>query len=80
MHEMHVIKDLFEDLLKLAKENNAQKVTNVYIKMGDFTEINQDILTYFFEQQGKGTVLDGAKVHFEDSNMRELRLISFDCE
>jgi len=80
MHEMHVIKKLFQDLLKLAEENNTKKVTNVYLKMGQFTEINPEILTYFFKEQGKGTPLQAAELHFEDSDMRELRLVSFDCE
>ncbi|MBU1087673.1 MAG: hydrogenase maturation nickel metallochaperone HypA [Candidatus Omnitrophica bacterium] len=80
MHEMHVIKNLFQDLLKLADENNTRKITNVYLKMGLFTEINPEILTYFFKEQGKGTPLESAKLHFADSDMRELKLVSFDCE
>ncbi len=80
MHEMHVIKNLFQDLLKLAKENNTKKVTNVYLKMGQFTEINPEILKFFFKEQAKNTPLESAMIHFEGSDMRELRLISFDCE
>ncbi|MFH1062246.1 MAG: hydrogenase/urease maturation nickel metallochaperone HypA [Candidatus Omnitrophota bacterium] len=80
MHEMHVIKNLFQDLLKLAEKNNTKKITNVYLKMGQFTEINPEILTYFFKEQSKNTPLQTAKLHFEDSDMRELRLVSFDCE
>lgn len=80
MHEMHILKNLFEDLLKLASDNNTKKITNVYLKMGQFTEINPEILKYFFKEQAKGTALQTARLHIEESDLRELRLVSFDCE
>ena len=80
MHEMHLIKDVFEDLVKLAQQNNAQKVTNVYLKMGEFTEINEEILRFFFKEHAKQTALAEAILHIEKSPTRELRLVSFDCE
>lgn len=80
MHEMHIIKHLFEDLLKHVKEHNTAKVLKVYLAMGEFTEINEEILRFFFEEHGKNTPLDGAELCIEKSKTRELRLISFDCE
>lgn len=80
MHEMHVIKDVFADLLKIAKENNAEKVTTVYMRMGDFTEINEEILRHFFTESGKGTCVEGSALEIEPSPTRELRLVSFDCD
>ncbi|MDD4879289.1 MAG: hydrogenase/urease maturation nickel metallochaperone HypA [Candidatus Omnitrophica bacterium] len=74
------MKDIFEDLLRLGREQNAKKITKVYLKMGDFTEINEDVLKFFFEEKGKGTILEGARIEIEKSPMRELRLVSFDCE
>jgi hydrogenase nickel incorporation protein HypA/HybF len=80
MHEMHLVKDIFEDLVRLGREQNAKKITKVYLKMGDFTEINGEILKFFFEEKGKGTMLEGARIEIEKSPTRELRLVSFDCE
>jgi len=80
MHELHVIRDLFEDLMKLAGQNSASRVTRVFLKMGEFTEINEDILRHFFEERGKGTILEGAALNIGKSPTRELRLVSFDCE
>lgn len=80
MHEMHIIKDLFEDLIKNAEANQVKKVTKVYLTMGEFTEINEDILRHFFVSNGKGTVVEGAELTIEKSPTRELRLVSFDCE
>ena len=48
--------------------------------MGEFTEINGDILNFFFEEKAKGTLLEGARIEIEKSPARELRLLSFDCE
>ena len=80
MHEMHLIKDVFADILRIAGEKNAKKVTKIYLKMGDFTEINPEILKFFIKEQGKGTIIEGAEVEIEKSETRELRLLSFDCE
>ncbi|MBU0687107.1 MAG: hydrogenase maturation nickel metallochaperone HypA [Candidatus Margulisbacteria bacterium] len=80
MHEMHLLKDLLSDILNAAKDNNAKKVTKVYLRMGTFTEINPEILLHFFAAHAKGTVAEGAEVLIESSPTRELRLLSFDCE
>ena len=80
MHEIHLLKDLLADLFKHAKEQNAKKITKVYLKMGTFTEINKDILLHFFKENSKGTIAEGAEISIEDSPTRELRLVSFDCE
>ena len=80
MHEMHLVKDIFEDLLRLGREQNAKKITKIYLRMGDFTEINEEVLKFFFDEKGKGTLLEGASIQIEKSPTRELRLVSFDCE
>lgn len=80
MHEHHLLKDLLDDLLKAAKKNEAKKVCKVYLKMGDFTEINPEILKYYFKEHAIGTAAEGAEIAIEKSPTRELRLVSFDCE
>ena len=80
MHEMHLLKDLFADLLKHAKAQNARKVSRVYIRMGEYTEINPEILRFFLAEQSKGTIIEGAEITIDKSPTRELRLVSFDCE
>ncbi len=80
MHEMHVVKDLFNDIVVRAKENKISRVSKVYLRMGKFTEINEEILRYFFESHGPGTALEGATLDIQKSPTRELRLVSFDGE
>jgi len=78
MHEMHLISDLFCDLLQKGEEVAAKKITKVYIRMGTFTEINPETLRYFFKENGKETILAEAKLKIESSSTREFRLLSFD--
>ncbi len=80
MHEMHLLKDLFRDLTERVSEEKAGKVTKIYLKMGELTEINEDILRAYFSEQGKGTALENAVLEIEKGSARELRLVSFDCE
>ena len=80
MHEMHLVKDLFADLMAHVRDNNSSKVTKVYLRMGEFSEINEDIVRFFFKEHSKGTLLEGAQLDIEKSQTRELRLISFDCQ
>lgn len=80
MHEIHLLTDLLNDLLKAGKENQAQKIKKVYLRMGTFTEINEEILRHFFAEKAKGTIAQGAEIEIEPSQARELRLLSFDCE
>lgn len=80
MHEIHLLKELMADLLKHAEEQKAKKVVKVYLRMGEFTEINPEILKHFFAEHAKGTVAQGAELTIESSDNRELRLLSFDCE
>jgi Zn finger protein HypA/HybF involved in hydrogenase expression len=80
MHEMHIVKDLFADLLRIAEEQKATKVTKIYLRMGEYTEINEEIVRFFIEEKSKDTIIEGAEVEIEKSPTRELTLISFDCD
>jgi len=50
MHEMHLVKDLFADLLRHVKEQKVEKVSKVFLRMGEFTEINEEIIRFFFKE------------------------------
>ena len=80
MHEAHILKDLLNDILSRAQENKVSRVTKVYLRMGTFTEINEEILRYFFQSHSRGTPLESATLEIEKSPTRELRLVSFDAD
>ena len=80
MHELHLLKDLLKDIIERGCRENVKKITKIYLRMGEFTEIDPEILKHFFNEHSKGTVAEGAKLIIEPSKDRELRLLSFDCE
>ncbi|MFA5928801.1 MAG: hydrogenase maturation nickel metallochaperone HypA [Candidatus Margulisiibacteriota bacterium] len=80
MHEIHLIKDLLSDLLAHAKEHKVSKITKVIIRLGEFTEINPEILKHHFAEHAKDTLVAGAELTLETGALRELRLVSYDGE
>ena len=80
MHELHLITNAISDLKKRANDANTNRVTKIYFRMGEFTEISADSLKFHFTEQSKGTILEGAELVIEKSPVRELVLVSFDCE
>lgn len=80
MHELRIVREVFDDLLKLSKESKAEKVTKVYLRMGEFTEINEEIVKHFFKEKGKDTCIEAAELSIQKTPNRELTLVSFDCD
>ncbi|MBC7217359.1 MAG: hydrogenase maturation nickel metallochaperone HypA [Candidatus Caldatribacterium sp.] len=80
MHELRLVREVFEDILRRAEEEGMQKVTRVYLRVGGFTEIDPEILRHFFAECARGTILEGAEVTVEESPARELRLLGFEGE
>lgn len=80
MHELHLIRELMDDLVVRAGAEQAKRVTNVSIVLGLFTEIDPGIFRRYFDENSAGTLLQGAALEIHRSNRRELRLVSFDCE
>jgi hydrogenase nickel incorporation protein HypA/HybF len=80
MHEIHLLKDLLKDLNESAAKNDIKKITKVYLKMGEMTEINPEILKHYFKEHAQGTPAENAEIVLEKSDFRELRLLSYDGE
>ncbi|WP_017873495.1 hydrogenase/urease maturation nickel metallochaperone HypA [Candidatus Caldatribacterium saccharofermentans] len=80
MHELRLVREVFEDLLRRGEAEGLQRITRVYLRMGDFTEIDPEVLRYFFTEESRGTILEGAELVIEHSPLRELRLLSFEGE
>ena len=80
MHELRLLRDLMEDILRHAETLKVKKITKVYVRLGELTEINPEILAHFFREHSKGTVAKDAEVVIKSSPRREIVLESFDCE
>ena len=80
MHELKLVRSLLDDLFKRAQREGINKITKVILRMGDFTELNEEIVRFFIENNSKGTVAEEAEVIIQSSPTRELRLVSFEGE
>lgn len=80
MHEAHLMRDMLSDLLQSARANNAKRVTKVRLRMGKFSEIDEDNIRFFLRENGRDTPVEGAEVEIDKSDNRELTLVSFDYE
>jgi len=80
MHEFRLIKDLMNDIVSRGEREGAKKVTSVKVRMGEYTEIDPEILRFYFSENSKDTIIDGAEIIIEQSPTRELRLLDFDIE
>src|SRR5659263_72766 len=60
MQEISIAGAIIESVLDAAKKNNAKKVTEVYLEIGELTALNPDQLKFIFKTITQGTVVQGA--------------------
>jgi hydrogenase nickel incorporation protein HypA/HybF len=60
MHEISIAGAIIESVLDAAKKNNAKKVNEVFIEIGELTALNPDQLKFIFKTITQGTVSQGA--------------------
>ncbi|MDD5617099.1 MAG: hydrogenase maturation nickel metallochaperone HypA [Candidatus Methanoperedens sp.] len=61
MHKISIAGAIIDSVLDCAKKNDANKVEEVFIEIGELTALNPDQLTFIFETITKGTAAEGAK-------------------
>lgn len=61
MHEISIAGAIIDSVLDAAKKNNAKKVEEVFIEVGELTALNPDQLKFIFETITSGTVAEGAR-------------------
>lgn len=62
MHEMTIAVSIVDIICKKAKEENAQKINNVLLEIGDLSGVMIDALEFGFEAATKNTLADGAEL------------------
>jgi hydrogenase nickel incorporation protein HypA/HybF len=64
MHELSVTESILEISLRHAKKANAIRVTNLYLVIGQLASIVDDSVQFYWDIISKGTLADGAVLHF----------------
>jgi hydrogenase nickel incorporation protein HypA/HybF len=67
MHEAGVTERILEIVVEHAREAQAQRVTDVYLQVGDESGIDTDSVELHWPLLSKGSVAEGAALHFDHS-------------
>jgi hydrogenase nickel incorporation protein HypA/HybF len=73
MHEMSVTQAMLDMALKYA---NGHRITDIYLQVGKMSLIVPECVEFYFEYLSKGTLAEGAKLHFETV---PLEMTCMDC-
>lgn len=61
MHEISIAGAIIDAVLDTAKKNDARKVNEIFIEIGELTALNPDQLMFIFKTITAGTVAEGAR-------------------
>lgn len=61
MHEISIAGAIMDAVLDAARKNDAKKVNEVFIEIGELTALNPEQLKFIFETISAGTVAENAE-------------------
>ncbi|MBM4331125.1 MAG: hydrogenase maturation nickel metallochaperone HypA [Deltaproteobacteria bacterium] len=62
MHELSITQSILEIALDYAKRNQAQKVVEIHLKIGEVSDFDDEWIQRYFDFVGKGSLAEGAKL------------------
>ena len=65
MHELSVTQSLLEIALRHGQAAGAQRVTDLYLVIGEWSSIVDDSVQFYWDIVAEGTPAEGAQLHFE---------------
>ncbi len=77
MHEMSIVEALIKQCEKIAKDNDAKKVTAVHLKIGILSGIEPHFLESCFDIFKEHTICNEAKLHID---IQKLVITCNDCK
>lgn len=60
MHEMSLAAEILDTIIEQAKEHAAHKILRVILKVGEYSAIDPQALTFSFEALARDTMAEGA--------------------
>lgn len=65
MHELSVTESILEIALRHAEKSNAQRITDLYLVIGQLSSIVDDSVEFYWDIIAKDTIAAGANLHFK---------------
>ena len=65
MHELSVTENILEIALRHARSADANRITDLYLVIGDLSSIIDNSVQFYWEIITKDTVAEGSVLHFE---------------
>ena len=65
MHELSITQALFDLTLREAQSAGVERVAGLEVRVGTLTGIVPDSVRFYFEILSKGSIAEGAALHFE---------------
>jgi hydrogenase nickel incorporation protein HypA/HybF len=65
MHELPIVKSIFDLCIKYAEANNANRVLTVNLRVGEVSDLQDEWIQRYFDYLSKGTIMEGAKLAIE---------------
>jgi len=68
MHEFSLMANLLRKIERVARDNDARRVTSVTVRLGALSHISAEHFREHFVEGVRGTVADGASLEVETSD------------
>lgn len=77
MHELTITQNILDIAVRHAQTCNAQKITDLYIVMGEWSSVVDDSVQFYWDIISDGTIAKGANLHFQRN---KVKIVCCDCQ
>lgn len=65
MHELGITEQIVDIALKHGEKNQAEKITDLYLVIGELSSIIDDSVQFYWDMIAENTICEGATLHFK---------------
>ncbi len=65
MHELPIVKSMFDICIKHAAANSVKKIIAVNLKVGEVSDLQDEWIQRYFDFLARGTIVEGARLRIE---------------
>jgi hydrogenase nickel incorporation protein HypA/HybF len=64
MHELYATQAILDKALKKAADEHAQRITNIYVVVGEISTYSDESVQFYWDEISKGTIAENAVLHY----------------